>query len=246
MSFSTLPLSYCTNVHPGRNVEEVIDGIGRYTAAARRELGERIAAGLWLSASTVRELVAESAQVERLAETLREGELVCYTLNAFPYGDFHSERVKENVYLPDWTERERLEYTLECARILCQLMPTGVEGSLSTVPLGFKGFAAGNEMEKGKRGRGERLDPPVPSSPPSPLPGSPGGSRRSARRALKVSDRVAARKPLGSLAAITFDGQQNIGMPLSISAPPSPTVARSRSAPTAELARMPSSPRTRR
>ena len=35
--------------------------------------------------------------------------LTCHTLNAFPYGDFHSERVKENVYLPDWTQRERLE-----------------------------------------------------------------------------------------------------------------------------------------
>ena len=53
---------------------------------------------------------------------------------------FHSERVKENVYIPDWTSKERLEYTIQCAHVLAKLLPVGTEGSISTVPLGFKGF----------------------------------------------------------------------------------------------------------
>ncbi|HEX6983787.1 MAG TPA: metabolite traffic protein EboE, partial [Planctomycetaceae bacterium] len=64
--------------------------------------------------------------------------LSCHTLNAFPFGDFHGERVKERVYLPDWTAPERLDYTLRCAAILAELMPEGREGSISTLPLGFK------------------------------------------------------------------------------------------------------------
>lgn len=138
MSFSTLPLSYCTNVHPGRTVNEVIDGITEYTAAVRRELDVPMAAGLWLSQAVVTELLADDSQLERLAQALWQNDLCCYTLNAFPYGDFHTERVKENVYLPDWTDADRLKYTKDCATILAKLMPEGSEGSISTVPLGGK------------------------------------------------------------------------------------------------------------
>ena len=38
MSISTLPLSYCTNVHPGRSVAEVEAGLDRYTVEVARRL----------------------------------------------------------------------------------------------------------------------------------------------------------------------------------------------------------------
>ena len=136
MSFSSLPLSYCTNVHPGTTVEQVVAGLETYTAAVRRKLDQPIAAGLWLARSVTEELLESEDQLERLAQTLWQNDLCCYTLNAFPYGDFHSSRVKEQVYLPDWTHEDRLAYTRECARILSQLLPEGGEGSISTVPLG--------------------------------------------------------------------------------------------------------------
>lgn len=140
MSLSTLPPSYCTNVHPGLSVDEVTHGLREFTSPAQKLFGERLAAGLWLAAPVIAELNDSPRQLAQLRETLAEGQLVCYTLNTFPFGNFHSQRVKENVYLPDWASPERLAYTADCARVLCELMPTGVEGSLSTVPLGFKGF----------------------------------------------------------------------------------------------------------
>ena len=136
MTLSTLPLSYCTNVHPGRTVAEVIDGITRYSAEARRQLDFPMAAGLWLSAGVMKELAEEREKLELIAQALWEHDLCCYTLNTFPFGDFHSDRVKEQVYLPDWTNPQRLTYTEECASFLAQLLPEGGEGSLSTVPLG--------------------------------------------------------------------------------------------------------------
>ena len=139
MSFSTLPLSYCTNVHPGQTVDEVVRGLQDFTVPARKKWGSRIAAGLWLPASAVQEWIAEPRRAAQLRETLAAGDLVCYTLNTFPFGDFHSERVKEQVYVPDWSQPERLQYTADSARVLSALLPDGTEGSLSTVPLGFKG-----------------------------------------------------------------------------------------------------------
>ena len=97
MSFSVLPLGYCTNVHPGLSVAEVIDGLSQYTSIVAKELDQPIAAGLWLAAPVIRELALSQEKLDSLKNALAEHGLVCYTLNAFPYGNFHSERVKENV-----------------------------------------------------------------------------------------------------------------------------------------------------
>ncbi|MDB5313314.1 MAG: hypothetical protein JWO38_7516 [Gemmataceae bacterium] len=140
MSLSPLPLGYCTNVHPGRSVAEVLAGLDRYTVPVRDRVGRPIAAGLWLARPVVDELLAEPDGVARFADGLAARGLTCHTLNAFPYGDFHAARVKENVYLPDWARPERLTYTTECAVVLGALLPDETEGSISTLPLGFKGF----------------------------------------------------------------------------------------------------------
>lgn len=140
MSLSNLPLGYCTNVHPGRTVADVERGLDRYTVPVRENLGSPIAAGLWLAQPVVQELLAAPDGIDRFADGLRQRRLECYTLNAFPYGDFHSERVKEQVYLPDWSQPQRLDYTRGCARVLAGLLADGQQGSISTVPLGFKGF----------------------------------------------------------------------------------------------------------
>ena len=146
MTISSLPLSYCTNVHPGQTIGEVEAGLDRFTVPIKANYGSELAAGLWLAAPVIRELEQTPDGVKRFADGLRSRGLTCYTLNAFPYGDFHSARVKENVYLPDWTQPNRLDYTLACARVLAALLPDGTdgsqgtEGSISTVPLGFKPF----------------------------------------------------------------------------------------------------------
>ena len=141
MSISTLPLSYCTNVHPGRSLAEVLTGLADDTARVRQAIAAPLAAGLWLAQPVIRELQQGAATSARLREALAAHGLCCYTLNAFPYGDFHGERVKERVYVPDWTSPDRLEYTAACARVLADLLPDGTEGSISTVPLGFKRLA---------------------------------------------------------------------------------------------------------
>src|SRR5438034_9156561 len=147
MSLSPLPLSYCTNVHPGRSVAEVERGLDDYTVHVRERFGAPLAAGLWLARPVADELGSSRDLLRRFADGLRRRGLTCHTLNAFPYGDFHSERVKENVYLPDWSQPQRKAYTERCAALLAELLPEGVnEGSISTVPLGFKGFTHSPEF----------------------------------------------------------------------------------------------------
>lgn len=140
MALSSLPLCYCTNVHAGVTVADVLRGLDTFTRPTMERYGEPLAAGLWLAKPVVEEILAEADGPQRFRDELRSRNLTCHTLNCFPYGNFHSERVKENVYLPDWANRDRLDYTLQCAAVLAVLLPESTEGSMSTVPLGFKEF----------------------------------------------------------------------------------------------------------
>lgn len=140
MALSTLPLSYCTNVHPGRSISEVEHGLDQFTVAMRSNFGAPLAAGLWLAAPVIAELLAEPSRLPAFRDGLLRRGLTCHTLNAFPFGDFHDRRVKENVYLPDWADARRRDFTNHCAQVLSELLPGGADGSISTVPLAFKGF----------------------------------------------------------------------------------------------------------
>jgi hypothetical protein len=71
---------------------------------------------------------------------LDEKNCYVFTINGFPYGNFHGTRVKEQVYRPDWTSPERLAYTNLLFDVLAELTDEGSEGSVSTLPGSFKEF----------------------------------------------------------------------------------------------------------
>src|ERR1700761_7537974 len=93
-----LPLSYCTNVHPARTLADVKSSLTTFTLPIRDRFAHPLAAGLWLARSVTRDLLASPAALDEFAAFLHTHQLSVYTLNAFPFGDFHQERVKENVY----------------------------------------------------------------------------------------------------------------------------------------------------
>ena len=77
---------------------------------------------------------------------LRENNCYVFTINGFPYGEFHGIRVKEDVYSPDWTTDERVEYTKRLFLILSEIAPSDSGGSVSTVPCSYKEFITSNDQ----------------------------------------------------------------------------------------------------
>lgn len=137
-------LTYCSNIHPGESWAEVRANLERYFPAVREQVmpGAAFGIGLRLSALAAREL--GSADVLSSFRTwLTDENLYVFTINGFSYGQFHGTRVKEEVYLPDWRDEERLRYTDELAELLAQLLPDKVDGSISTVPGAFKPAMSG-------------------------------------------------------------------------------------------------------
>lgn len=136
---TVIHLAYCSNVHPAQDLAGIYDQLRRFTGPVRERLGvERLGLGLWLPAETAARLAAEPSEVEALRAVLDEQGLEVVTLNAFPYGGFHDPVVKHRVYNPDWTQRERLTYTMNAAHVLAELLPSDADrGSISTLPLAW-------------------------------------------------------------------------------------------------------------
>lgn len=134
-------LTYCTNMHAGESWERMFRGIREYTLPIRDRVcpGERFGVGLWLSDRASRELL-QGGQLAEFRAFCEDRGLYVFTLNGFPFGNFHGRVVKEDVYRPDWREAARLEYTNRLADILAALLPEEMEGSISTVPGSFKEF----------------------------------------------------------------------------------------------------------
>jgi hypothetical protein len=147
-----LHLAYCTNIHRGEDWVQTFDSLQRYTMAVRDRVcpGKPYAIGLRLSEQAARELAAPGT-LKSFQQWLEEKNCYVFTINGFPYGKFHGTRVKEQVYAPDWTTRERLDFTNLLFDILSQLVPSGVEGSVSTVPCSYKEFIQSAEQVKAMR-----------------------------------------------------------------------------------------------
>ena len=134
-----LHLAYCTNIHRGETWAETFESLKNYTLP----VGQRVcpkgpyAIGLRLSNRAAVEL-SDRANLLPFQRWLTEKHCYVFTINGFPYGQFHGTRVKQQVYVPDWTTPERVAYTNLLFDLLAQLLPERIEGSVSTLPCGFK------------------------------------------------------------------------------------------------------------
>ena len=117
----TVRLGYCTNVHPGETLDEVLVGLREISLplAERLAAGARLGVGLHLPASVAARLASEEGtqELHSLLDVLDGGGLDAFTYNAFPYGDFHSDGLKADVYRPTWAESEREQYTLHVGQV---------------------------------------------------------------------------------------------------------------------------------
>lgn len=149
MKLETSHLSYCTNIHPAETWDQTAEVLRTHVLAVRDRLrkthelapDEPFAIGLRLSAVAAAQLL-EGDHLPRFRDWLEKTNTYVFTINGFPYGSFHGTRVKEQVFMPDWTHRERLEYTKNLFRILAAIVKPGTSASVSTLPGSHKSFHA--------------------------------------------------------------------------------------------------------
>ncbi|MBD2775064.1 metabolite traffic protein EboE [Iningainema tapete] len=140
-------LTYCTNIHPGEEWSQVFANLKQYIPPLKAKLAPEkpFGIGLRLADVAARELLQGDTLTD-FKSWLSEQELYVFTLNGFPYGGFHRQIVKDQVYAPDWSLQERLDYTKRLIQILAELLPPSMEGSISTLPLSYKPWFKGNQL----------------------------------------------------------------------------------------------------
>lgn len=135
-------LTYCSNIHAGESWDEMSGALAGALPSIRRHLkvDGPFGIGLRLSARALEQL-RQPKTLDEFVTFLRDGDYYVPTINGFPFGTFHGQRVKEQVYLPDWRVPARLEYSNHLASLLAELLAKrGLDrGSVSTVPGAFKG-----------------------------------------------------------------------------------------------------------
>ena len=136
--WSRASIAYCSNVHPGETLDQVTSNIHTHIHAVRQSRGiDSMASGLWLSAAAASQL-QHGDRLQAFRQALDSTSIQLTSLNGFPYGDFHQQRIKQQVYQPDWADSERVQYTIQLADILAHCLPDDAEfGAISTLPLGY-------------------------------------------------------------------------------------------------------------
>lgn len=134
-----LHITYCTNIHPGQDWKSTFDSIKEFVPGIKKKVSENapFGLGLRLSNNASEELNLES-NLKDFKKWLDENGVYIFTMNGFPYGNFHDERVKDKVHAHDWTTDDRLRYTKRLFVQLSELLPLGMNGGISTSPISYK------------------------------------------------------------------------------------------------------------
>ncbi len=141
-------LTYSTLVHPGDTWDEMWHSLTTYVPEVKRRFcpDQPFGVSLRLSGKSAARLIAEPKERAKLKDFLAANDMYLYTVNAFPHGSFKGERVKEQVYEPDWRSDERALYTMQVADILAEVAAPGINPSIQSPPCGFKPRVTGPEV----------------------------------------------------------------------------------------------------
>jgi hypothetical protein len=133
-------LTYSTLVHPGDTWDDMWASLTTYVPKVQKRVCPTAPFGvsLRLSNASATTLVNSKAERDKLKKFLADNNMYLYTVNAFPYGPFKNQIVKEQVYEPDWRSEERTQYTINVATILADVVPPEIQPSIQSAPLGFK------------------------------------------------------------------------------------------------------------
>lgn len=143
-------LSYCTNIHPGSNWESTFTSLKENVPRIKAKVSTDTRFGLGLRLSNKASEELNTGDNFAIFKTwLSQHDLYVFTMNGFPYGNFHDERVKDDVHTPDWTTQKRLKYTQRLFVQLSELLPDGMSGGISTSPISYK-YWHKSEAEKQK------------------------------------------------------------------------------------------------
>lgn len=132
-------LTYCTNIHSGESWQDHFTAIKNNFPFIKKQVSPQMPMGIGLRLSNEASLdLAKEENLAAFEKWLKENDAYVFTMNGFPYGNFHKTKVKDHVHSPDWTTEERVAYTNRLFDILAYLVPAEMDGGVSTNPISYR------------------------------------------------------------------------------------------------------------
>ncbi len=142
-------VTYCTNIHPGADWKQTFQSLKDNLPEIKKNVANKVAFGLGLRLSNkASEELNNAGNLAVFKSWLADNNLYVFTMNGFPYGNFHDEPVKDLVHAPDWTTSERIQYTQRLFEQLEALLPENMSGGISTSPISYKHWFKSDDSKK--------------------------------------------------------------------------------------------------
>ncbi len=112
-------LSYCPNIHPINCLDDLLQVMAHDFPAICEASGLENPSplGMWLPKVLLEDILDHKDQQHKLAAAIEQSGGTLLSANGFPMGTFHNQPVKKKVYHPDWSEKSRLDYTLQLGKL---------------------------------------------------------------------------------------------------------------------------------
>jgi hypothetical protein len=132
-------LTYCSNIHAGENWDEHFEKLKENIPLVKKAVSPLQPFGIGLRLSNIASLeLRKEKKLQEFQSWLNKNDCYVFTMNGFPYGNFHHAKVKDKVHAPDWTQADRVSYTIRLAQLLSVLLPADLDGGISTSPLSYR------------------------------------------------------------------------------------------------------------
>ncbi len=133
-------LTYCSNIHPGEDWKEHFAVLQSSIPQIKADVCPDASMGIGLRLANQASIdLSENQNFESFKNWLADNNCYVFTMNGFPFGNFHNTIVKDKVHSPDWTSQERTDYTIRLFNLLAKLLPENTyEGGVSTSPLSYR------------------------------------------------------------------------------------------------------------
>lgn len=142
-------LTYCSNIHPGEGWKEHFKQLQQHVPLIKKQVSPYRSFGIGLRLSNTASIELQKQEtLYSFINWLKENDCYIFTMNGFPYGSFHHTIVKDKVHAPDWTTKDRVNYTIRLAEILSGLLLEGTEGGISTSPLTYRHWHSAEQLDK--------------------------------------------------------------------------------------------------
>lgn len=126
-------ITYCSNIFKNNNISELFYNLDTYN----KELTQYTHISICISNKIIKAL-KEKKNIEKILTWNKLNRKKITLINGFVYKRFHQKKIKENIYYPDWTKKERSNFTNDTIFFAQKINRTSKVCGISTLPITYK------------------------------------------------------------------------------------------------------------